>query len=148
MTSLSLGGTPAIWCFFILVTWRRWTTASILSRSISDCFMFFIHVPCVCHFPFPARRSLLFSLRLLGESANCVWNFRGVCHCRDVARGSDRMISLCTSWALLSLSIVALMVYLPVEISTQFYLSTSTTLFPTMLLGSYFLLNPLLLTQI
>ena len=35
------------------------------------------------------------------------------------------MISLCTSWALFSLSIVALMVYLPVEISTavlSFYL--------------------------
>ena len=38
---------------------------------------------------------------------------------------NDRMISLCTSWALFSLSIVALMVYLPVEISTavlSFYL--------------------------
>ena len=54
------------------------------------------------------------------------------------------MISLCTSWALLSLSIVTLMVYLPVEISTavlSFYLYNMV---PTMLLGSYFLLNPLL----
>ena len=84
----------------------------------------------------------------LGGERQRVWNFRGVCHCRDVARGSDRMISLCPSWALLSLSIVTLMVYLPVEISTavlSFYLYNMV---PTMLLGSYFLLNPLLQRKI
>jgi len=93
---------------------------------IVSCSSFMCHV-CVI-FPLPARRSLLFSLRLLGESANCVWNFRGVCHCRDVARGSDRMIRLCSSWVLLSLSnVVPYGVPLSVEIR---FSSMSCTLVP------------------
>jgi len=56
----------------------------------------------------------------------------------------DRMIGLCTSWALLSLSIAVLMVYLPMEISTAVLSSYLDNMVPTMLLGSYFLLNPLL----
>ncbi len=50
---------------------------------------------------------------LFHTSRFCRWTSE-----RNITSFPDRMISLCKSWALLSLSIVELMVYLPVEIST------------------------------
>ena len=49
------------------------------------------------------------------------------------------MISLCTSWALFSLSIVALMVYLPVEISTAVLSFNQYNMVPYHVVGVVFL---------
>ena len=87
------------------------------------------------------KRSLLVSClsASLGGERQRVWNFRGVCHCRDVARGSDRMISLCISWALLSLSNIVPMVPQSVEISTSVLSLYPYNMVPTMVYRVAFL---------
>jgi hypothetical protein len=76
-----------------------------------------------CHVQnFNIKISFLFHLK--EKSADSSFD-EGVAVVKNQPMQTDRMISLCTSWALFSLSIVALMVYLPVEISTavlSFYL--------------------------
>jgi hypothetical protein len=96
------------------------------------CSMFIIHVPFVSNFPhFCAEISSFLSASLRGVRQR-VWNIRGVCHCRDVAQGSDRMISLYISRALLSLSNVVPMVHLSVEISTSVLALYPYNMVPTM----------------
>jgi hypothetical protein len=73
-------------CFFVS------RTSSTLLRLLAPCSSFMCHF--VSNFPhFCAEISSFISASLGGERQR-VWNFRGVCHCRDVAQGSDRMISL------------------------------------------------------
>ena len=91
-------------CFFIS------RTSSTLLRLLAPCSSFICHF-CVKFPHFRAEISSCLSASLGGERQR-VWNFRGVCHCRDVARGSDRMIRLCTSWALYLSPMLYPMVYL------------------------------------
>jgi len=108
LAPLSLGWNFFYLEFFILVSWHRRTTASFVSRSSSTllsalvlCSSFMCHM-CVM-FPFLRGDLLFFLSASLGGDGQLVWNFRGDCHCRDIAQGSDRMISLYISRALLSL---------------------------------------------
>ena len=106
----SLGGLR-FFDYFVLVNWHHLLLCKQDKQHTVTlaCSMFIIHVPFLCQiFHISARRSLLLLSASLGGERQRVWNFRGVIHCRDVARGSDRMISLCTSWALFSLSIVCI----------------------------------------
>ena len=104
-------------------------SASLWAGQSAYCYAWLLHVLHSCAMfmsnfpPFRAEISSCLSASLGGERQR-VWNFRGVCHCRDVARGSDRMISLCISWALLSLSNVVPMVPQSVENSTSVLSST------------------------
>ena len=117
---------PLDYCFYFEQVNQR------LLHVLHSCAM------CVSFSTSRAEISSLLSASLGGERQR-VWNFRGVCHCRDVAQGSDRMISLYISRALLSLSNVVPMVHLSVEISTSVLSLYPYNMVPTMVYRVAFL---------
>jgi hypothetical protein len=107
--------------FFILVTWHRRTTASFVSRSISDCFSV-LHSCVMCVLFFHLPRGDLFSASLGRERKLCLEFPRRLplSRCRAGEWPDDKIMYILG--APISLQCVPYGVPLSVEIRSKFYI--------------------------